>query len=149
MFIFKLCLAECPAHVNKLRGTTTKNVPGWNLDNINQGSITLHNHKNCRSGNSWYGWNGGTSIKFGSISTRLSGCGVGKLDFGEFGECWGGSANSSVIVYLNGIEIGRAMSNQKSITIVFNFKEGDLLQLREGASGGFIRFNSFTVISCC
>ena len=136
------------SHVNKLRGTTTKYVPGWNLDNINQGSITLHNHKNCRSGNSWYGWNG-DPMKIGSISTRLSGCGVGKLDFGQ---CYGGSADSSVIVNLNGIEIGRAMSLQDSKTIVFNFKEGDIMELKEGTSGhdsSLIRFNSFTVISCC
>ena len=91
-------------------------------------------------------------MKIGSISTRLSGCGVGKLDFGEFGECWGGSASSSVIVYLNGIEIGRAMSLQDSKTIVFNFKEGAIMELKEGTSGhdsSLIRFNSFTVISCC
>ena len=132
-----------------MRGTTTKYVPGWNLDNIDHGSIKNQTHKNCRSGNSWYGWNGGTSIKFGSISTRLSGCGMGKLDFGE---CWGASVNSSVIVNLNGIEIGRAMSLQDSKTIVFNFKEGDIMELKEGTSGhdsSLIRFNSFTVISCC
>ena len=136
-----------------MRGTTTKYVPGWNLGNIDHGSINIDQSfylKKCHFGNSWFGYNSAGIPS--SISTRLSGCGVGKLDFGEFGECWGGSANSSVIVYLNGIEIGRAMFFQKSKTIVFNFKEGDILELKERTSGGlsgFIRFNSFTVISCC
>ena len=140
----KLDSVSLNAHVNSLRGTTTKNVPGWNLDNINGGTVTNLNYGRCRDGNSWYGWLSG--IGEGSINTTLRGCGVAKLDFGE---CSYGDSGSSTQVNLNGKEIGRASGIQPSKIVEFNFKDGDILELKEGFSGDFIRFNSFTVISCC
>ena len=132
------------AHVNKLRGTTTKNVPGWNLDNVNKGSVINENLGSCREGNSWYGWF--CCDGRGSINTTLRGCGVAKLDFGE---CAGNLAREFTQVNLNGKEIGRATRRQTSKTIDFNFKDGDIFELKEGHYYSFIRFNSFTVISCC
>ena len=70
---------------------------------------------------------------------------MAKLDFGE---CWGHSA-SYIPVHLNGVEIGRAASNQLSKTINVDFKNGDNLELKDLNGYGWIRFNSFTVISCC
>ena len=146
IFVFPCLFSDCVnlnSHVNKLRGTKTKNVPGWNLDNVNRGSVIKETHENCRDGNCWYGFLSGYRI--GSISTTLRGCGVAKLDFGE---CAGYYTDDSTKVYLNGKEIGRA-GDQLSKTIEFNFKDGDILELKEGDDHGIIRFNSFTVISCC
>ena len=142
---FHVSFVDCVslnAHVNGLRGTTTKNVPGWNLDNVNKGSVINENLGSCREGNSWYGWF--CCDGRGSINTTLRGCGVAKLDFGQ---CWGESGYSTQ-VNLNGKEIGRATGLQLSKTIEFNFKDGDILELKEG-NYGIIRFNSFSVISCC
>ena len=72
---------------------------------------------------------------------------MAKLDFGE---CWGEYfSESSTQVNLNGNEIGLASWYELSKTIDFNFKDGDILELKEGHSYSYIRFNSFTVISCC
>ena len=133
------CVSE-NAHVNSLRGTTTKNVPGWNLINVEGGSVVNASYWRCHDGNSWYGfrYDGGIC----SIDTTLRRCGVAKLDFGQccLFDC-------STQVNLNGKEIGRA--TQPSESIEFNFKDGDILELKEGRGNSAIRFNSFTVISCC
>ena len=125
-----------------MRGTTTKNVPGWNLDNVDAGSVKNENWGSCRDDNSWYGSN---KYGIGSINTKLRGCGVAKLDFGECSD-WRGTFTQ---VDLNGKEIDRATIGQLSKTIEFNFKDGDILELKEGNIFSAIRFNSFTVISCC
>ena len=132
------------AHVNSLRGTTTKNVPGWNLDNVDRGSVINKKYGSCHDGNSWWGYLNGYGR--GSINTTLRGCGVAKLDFGE---CAGNLAREFTQVNLNGKEIGRATGLQRSKTIEFNFKDGDILELKEGSDYSAIRFNSFTAISCC
>lgn len=128
-----------------MRGATTKNVPGWNLDNVDRGSVVDEYYYNCRDGNSWYGFlNIGGK---GSINTTLRGCGVAKLDFGQCSIY--GDPGDSTHVNLNGNEIGRAINLQPSKTIEFNFKDGDILELKEGSDFSAIRFNSFTIISCC
>ena len=139
------------AHVDKLRETSTKYAPGWNLDNINQINPGSKYHRWCPGRNSWYGWASGHPKvgELGSISTKLSGCGVAKLDFGE---CYASNSAAFVKVNLNRAEIGRATSGQISKTIEFGFKDGDILELAEGndsKNSSLIRFNSFTVISCC
>ena len=70
---------------------------------------------------------------------------MAKLDFGECNDESGHSTN----VNLNGIEIGVATSGQLSKTIDVNFKDGDILELKQKNYGSLIRFNSFTVIICC
>ena len=140
----KLDCVSVNAHVNSLRGTTTKNVPGWNLDNVDQGSVKNDTWKHCGNSYDWYGYLSGR--RRGSINTTLRGCGVAKLDFGE---CAGNLAREFTQVNLNGKEIGRATGLQLSKTIEFNFKDGDILELKEGNGYGVIRFNSFTVISYC
>ena len=119
---------------------------GWNLDNISDGSIKRRSYGNCEDNGSWYGYKSGID-PIGSIKTKLSGCGVGILDFGE---CSRGSGGDYFIqVNLNGNEIGRATSGQLSKTINIDFKDGDILELKEGTGYDYIRFNNFSVISCC
>ena len=65
----------------------------------------------------------------------------------DFGEC-SGYYLSSTQVNLNEVEIGMAYAGY-SKTIEINFQDGDILELKEGHSYSYIRFNSFTVISCC
>ena len=143
--LFEDCISP-NAHVNGLRGTTTKNVTGWNLDNIEYGSVTNEDFGSCRDGNSWWGYKTHASrYSVGSINTTLSGCGMAKLDFGECNDESGHSTN----VNLNGIEIGVATSGQLSKTIDVNFKDGDILELKQKNYGSLIRFNSFTVMICC
>ena len=147
IFVFPCLFSDCVnlnSHVNKLRGTTTKNVPGWNLDNVDQGSVKNDTWKHCGNRYDWYGYLSGSGI--GSINTTLRGCGVAKLDFGV---CYGVRNGDSTQVNLNGKEIGRATGLQRSKTIEFNFKDGDILELKEGSDYSAIRFNSFTAISCC
>ena len=89
--------------------------------------------------NSWYGYlNGGV----GSLSTTLNGCGVAILDFGQ---CCGCKPSPSTLVNLNGNEIGR--TDQLTMSITINFCDGDILELKHELNG-YIRFNSFTIISC-
>ena len=88
--------------------------------------------------NSWYGYFlGGV----GSLSTTLNGCGVATLDFGQCCGCKGIFTQ----VNLNGNEIAR--TDQLTLTITINFCDGDILELKHEVDG-YIRFNSFTVLSC-
>ena len=138
------------SHVNKLRGTKTKNVPGWNLESVMSGSfLNTVNYTSCFINNNWWGWGSNLSITNGnetsSIYTTLSGCGVGKLEFGNCSAFYG--PGIKVKVHLNGNEIGMAARGEKK-TIGFNFKNGDILKLT-GYEQGVIQFNSFTILSCC
>ena len=69
---------------------------------------------------------------------------MGTLDFGECS----GYYHSSTHVNLNGVEIGMAFAGH-SKTIEINFQDGDILELKEGPSQGRIKFNGFTINSCC
>ena len=120
IFVFPCLFSDCVnlnSHVNKLRGTTTKNVPGWNLESVIFGSFDSISTGNssCFINNNWWGWGGNLTITNGnetsSIYTTLGGCGVGKL---EFGDCSGTvSPGIKVKVHLNGNEIGMAARGEK------------------------------------
>ena len=69
---------------------------------------------------------------------------MGTLDFGECSKYY----HSSTQVNLNGVEIGMAFAGY-SKTIEINFQDGDILELKEGPSQGRIKFNGFTISSCC
>ena len=149
IFVFPCLFSDCVnlnSHVNKLRGTTTKNVPGWNLESVTSGSfLNTINYTSCFIDNNWWGWGGWNNPnETSSIYTTLGGCGVGKL---EFGDCSGAVSPTKVKVHLNGNEIGMAARGEKK-TVGFNFKNGDILKLTEYEQG-VIQFNSFTILSCC
>ena len=136
MILFHLIdCRELNEHVNKLRGTTSKNVEGWTL-NVDYGSVTDEHYGKCRDDNSWYGYGGGRSIQ-----TNLIGYGRARLDFGNY------YYNGNVRAFLNGNEIGKATANELSKEIEFDFNNGDTLELKE-FSDASIRFNNFTVLSC-
>ena len=84
---------------------------------------------------------------WGKIHTRLNGCGRGILDFGNCSK-----QRTSVEVLLNNQVIGVAFpdpldgSHTLSKIIEFDFKDGDILQLREW--NGVIMFNNFHVVNC-
>ena len=84
---------------------------------------------------------------WGKIQTRLNGCGRGILDFGNCSK-----QRTSVEVLLNNQVIGVAFpdpldrSRTLSKIIEFDFKDGDILQLREW--NGAIMFNNFHVVNC-
>ena len=120
-------------------------MDGWTID-VDSGSVLGQRHGKCRDDNSWYGYN---YYNKGSIKTTLHGCGKAELDFGE---CWNTNDykynGRHIQVNLNGNEIGRAKAKELSKKIQFDFKEGDVLVLRD-QNYGFMRFNNFTILSCC
>ena len=119
-------------------------MDGWTID-VDSGSVLGQRHGKCRDDNSWYGYN---YYNKGSIKTTLHGCGKAEIDFGD---CWGRLSNwrdPYTQVNLNGNEIGRAYGGDLSKKIQFDFKEGDILELLE-RDRAMIRFNNFTILSCC
>ena len=147
MILFHLIdCRELNEHVNKLRGTTSKNVEGWTLD-VEHGSVRDHNAgSTCGGYNSWYGYgsyNGNFGFGGGSIKTTLNGCGKAILDFGN---CY--YRPSNVQALLNGNEIGKAIGRTMSKKIEFDFNDGDILELADSLDA-IIMFNNFTIVSCC
>ena len=143
MFLFHLtvCSRELNEDVNKLRGTTSKNVEGWTL-NVEFGSVRDDQFRKCRNDNSWYGYGHLTSESNGSIKTTLNGYGKARLDFGN---CYYGGVRA----LLNENEIGKATPNELSKKIEFDFNDGDTLELKKNPyTHGIIRFNNFTVLNC-
>ena len=138
---------ELNEHVNKLRGTTSKNVEGWTID-VDYGPKQIdvesnHIYWKCQDDNSWYGY----GFDHGSIKTTLNGCGKARLDFGN---CNPSPSSAYVQVLLNGNEIGKATSNELSKKIEFDFNDGDILELAESPDDlAIIKFNNFTVVGCC
>ena len=129
IFVFPCLFSDCVnlnSHVNKLRGTTTKNVPGWNLESVTHGSfLNTINYTSCFINNNWWGWGGlNNQNETSSINTILRGCGVGKLGFGD---C---SAKYGMKVHLNGNEIGMAAKGEKK-AIEFNFNSSCSRNLKD------------------
>ena len=128
-----------------MSGTTSKNVDGWTID-VNYGSVSGLWYGKCRDDKSWYGYISGLSE--GSIKTTLHGCGKAELDFGECTKYSPNSRYTYTQITLNGNEIGRANARELSKKIQFDFKEGDVLELHDRGYA-MIRFNNFTILSCC
>ena len=115
-------------------------VNGWTLS-IDFDLIKDGRYGMCGDYNSWYS-NYGLWLK--TLETTLNGCGKARLDFGNCHRLF----ESLVQAFLNGKEIGTATTNELSKKIEFDFYDGDTLKLVE-SNNGHIRFNNFTVVSCC
>ena len=112
---------------------------GWKFTGFTD---TVHNHvkyhRCSRYKKNWFGWCGGHCS--GTIKTTLRKCGKARL---KFGNC---AKRGYVVAKLNGRQVGRANAYQ-SKTIVFAFKDGDILELSDiGIS--IIEFDDLNTISC-
>ena len=87
----------------------------------------------------------------GYIRTSLNKCGRARLNFGNCYIESKISPNHYVQVNLNNIEIGQAYVGETNKTIEFDFKDGDVLELRDivqHRSSSMIKFNDFAIITC-
>ena len=132
---------ESNSHVNKLKGTSSKHVNGWNID-IDLITKTDDQHSyydGCKNlggpKDFWAGCCGGNTI-----STTLYGCGHAKLNVGN---CWD---YLNVRIYLDGKLIGEVPSETNSKIFEFAFKEGSVLKIN--SNGGIIKFNNFEITNC-
>ena len=135
-------------HVQNLIGSRSQTVPGWTM-NITVGSPIpssedVHRKfkimQKCFHPYTWWGDYSGQPS--GYIRTKLNKCGKARLNFGN---CYQNSDN--VQVNLNNIEIGRAKGGVDNKTIEFEFKDGDILELRDIGVAA-IKFNYFAIINC-
>ena len=92
-------------------------------------------------------WGEKFSAPSGYIKTRLNKCGRARLNFGNCFNLISPYHNHYVQVNLNNIEIGQAQGGVANKTIEFDFKEGDVLELRD-IDAASIKFNDFDIISC-
>ena len=76
----------------------------------------------CGLGNTWYGYNGGTTV--GTIWTTFQESGTGNLSFGN---CFTGG---SVKVFLNENAIAEATPSQRK-EVSFQYSVGDVLKIGE------------------
>jgi len=125
---------ERNSHVNKLKGTSSKNVDGWNID-IDLITKTDDFYDRCNdlgdSTDFWAGCCGGRTI-----STTLYGCGNAKLNVGncvDFGH--------NVSVYLDDNLLGIVSENTNSTIFEFGFTHRSVLKIN--ANGAIIKFNNF------
>ena len=134
-FISGSCMRK-NSHVNKLKGTSSKDVVGWN---INMG-ITSYYYGLCKNlGGPYDFWVG--SGEGNEISTTLHDCGHAILSVGN---CYN-DPNYLVEVWIDGLLLGKVpFGNSK--TFVFAFNEGTVLKINSG--GAILRFNNFEVTDC-
>ena len=143
-------------------GTSSTTVDGWTLD-VTEGTAFPpipynlgapygeFNLLKCNGNDFWFGLKSGSG-NLASIKTTLKGCGKARLDYGNCYDCFSCvSPNYDYVhVKLNGIEISKAANNNQELskTVVFDFTDGDILELYEDGLSA-IKFNGFSVISCC
>ena len=137
-----LCISACIAdnrHVNDiLQYTSTKNIPGWEIDctyGTWDGTGRINTGHTCKN---WYCFKQWDPV--GSIKTTLCGNGRAKLDFGN---CW---TSGIVKVFVDNTEIASAKSNTASKRVEFDYNDGNELKLVE-QNTAIIMFNSFEVLS--
>ena len=94
-------------------------------------------HK-CQAKKNWFGFCSGHCS--GTIKTTLRKCGKVRL---KFGNC---NNHGYVVAKLNGKQVGRA-NPYESKTIVFAFKDGDILELTEMGQS-ILEFGYLNIISC-
>ena len=141
-------------HVKNLIGSKSSTVPGWTME-ISAGSPNPSTEdtyrdsrwkmEKCFNPYTWWGEHPGTPS--GYIRTNLNKCGRARLNFGNCFEENENYPNHYVQVNLNNIEIGQAKAGVANKTIEFDFKDGDVLELRD-IDASSIKFNDFVIISC-
>ena len=126
------------SHINELKGSISKDVPGWTFDGLNYGPWKQNaaNWGTCSKG-SWFGF---AYPGDGSISTVLNGNGKAVL---EFGNCW---TTGKVAVYLNGNEIASVGAKGED-QVEFDFQDGAEVKIVEHGEC-IIQFNDLHIIEC-
>ena len=109
---------------------------GWNLGVGDWQNNHGHVASRCRRGTNWFGWTGGSNV--GTVSIKLQGNGEATLDFGN---CWDAG---EVKVYVDDKEVASAQPNTPSKTVSFNFRDGDILKLRDEGQNSVIAINVLT-----
>ena len=109
---------------------------GWNLGVENWQNNNAAVAAKCRRGTNWFGWTDSSNV--GSVSIKLQGNGEATLDFGN---CWDAG---EVKVYVDDKEVASAQPNTPSKTVSFNFRDGDILKLRDEGQNSVIAINDIT-----
>ena len=95
----------------------------------------------CGGYDTFWGYQDGA--KEGYVEATFKGSGIGFLDFGNCGKQVSGMTK----VYLNGLPIASAGSNQQSKVINFSYKSGDTIRITEEQTA-IIKINSFRLDAC-
>ena len=109
---------------------------GWNLGVENWQNNNAAVAAKCRRGTNWFGWSHWANV--GTVSIKLQGSGEATLDFGN---CWD---RGEVKVYLNDKVVASAQKNTPTKTVSFNFRDGDILKLRDEGQNSVIAINVLT-----
>jgi hypothetical protein len=122
------------AGLEDLSTATTMRNRGWRINCDNYVPTAAPEARQIACGNStWFGW---SDSGVGSVTTILHGEGQARLDFGNCGQ-------STVGVYLDGIEISSASAGVSSMVVDFTFTGPTLLEVR-GETTSVIKMNAFS-----
>ena len=130
-----LFVGPCPdSGLQNLKNRAVMTSAGWVLDVDDD----MTNYAYYCGASTFWGYKFGWPI--GRVSAVFKGVGRAVLDFGE---CYYKGVTK---VYLNDMQLGTALTNQKSEIIDFKYKPGDTLKLEEEGVG-IIIINSL-IITC-
>ena len=135
---------ETNCHVNMIKGTSSKSVPGWNITMFvllgSFGSTNIEYYNQCRDlgggtnpNHFWAGYSG-------NISTTLKGCGNAKVNVGN---CY--DESSAVLIYRDEVKIGEVLKTSQ-VEFTFSYKEGSVLRIDNNHA--LTRFYNFEVTEC-
>lgn len=111
---------------------------GWTLDFTDKDMTHSGVSAKCGQGFNWFGWSSGTQV--GIASATLKGSGAALL---EFGNCWN---EGEVNVYVGGIKIATAIANTPRKTVLFPFKNGPKLEVKDENGNAVVQIKSLKVI---
>jgi len=142
------CAAPCTGglgneHVkNIMNFGKLDSVPGWTVtcgfrDRPGSPPTWQSSSPTCTGWWCYNDQNGGIGV----ISTTLEGSGHIDLDYGI---CYGDSSSHIVIIYLDDIEISRAVAGEDSKVASFDFTDGSVLRIQEESTSIF-QLNSITI----
>ena len=141
--IFKWCEPSLSDdHVNNLKDSATKEIPGWTID-VSHGSWNIGPGISVRKicGPQWFGWQSGSGV--GTVSTILHKSPYcGKLDFGN---CW---SKGVVKAYFDDKLIGEAQPNNHNKVVEFPIPKDGELKIRDEGANSVIRFTKFELVEC-
>ena len=115
---------------------------GWTHETSGDAHLSDMTHSGvagrCQEGANWFGWSHNAEV--GRLWIPLPGAGTGTVDFGN---CW--SDPGDVVLYIDGVEAGRAGPSTQHVVVTIVFQAGSILLIQDEGQNSVAKLSSISL----